>query len=80
MEKQRKQATLAKLQRTGRRHEELAMGTASRPHNTINAEYAEQVMVRDKIVEVAKTLLEKYDHLELLWNEVFSWLEVPRPT
>jgi len=78
VEKQRNLAGILKLQRTGKRYDELAMGTGPPPSANVRSQHAEQTALRNRVGEVVKVLHEAYPQLEPLWEEFYVWLEVPQ--
>jgi len=75
--KQRNLAALLKVQRKGKRYDELSLGTGPPPPGNIRAQYAEQLALKNKAVDVVKVLHDAYPQLERLWAEFYTWLEVP---
>merc|ERR1711972_518364 len=77
--KQRNLATILRLQRAKMRYEELAMGTGPQPPTRdMHGPYQEQIMQRNKIVNIVKVLHDACPQLESLWDEFYTWLDVPR--
>merc|ERR1740120_355857 len=76
VEKQRDLAGVLKLQRAGKRFDELAMGTGPPPSANVRAQHADQTALTNRIVEVVKVLHEAYPQLEPLWDEFYIWLNV----
>lgn len=77
VEKQRNLAALLKVQRTGRRYDELSMGTGPPPPGNARAQHAEQLALGAKTAEIVRVLHDAYPQLERLWAEFYAWLEVP---
>merc|ERR1712151_783352 len=77
--KQRNLATILKLQRAKMRHEELSMGTGPQPPTRdMRGPFQEQLMQKNKIINVVKVLHDACPQLEALWDEFYIWLDVPR--
>lgn len=77
VEKQRNLAALLKVQRTGKRYDELSMGTGPPPPGNVRAQYTEQLAQKNKTVDIVNVLHDAYPQLERLWGEFYAWLEVP---
>merc|ERR1719221_1555538 len=76
VEKQHNLADLLKLQRAGKRCDELALGTGPPPAANVRQVHSEQLALKRKIEDVIKVLHDAYPQLEPLWAEFYSWLEV----
>lgn len=76
VEKQRNLSDLLKLQRAGKRCDELSMGTGPPPAGNVRQQHSEQLALKRKTVDVIKVLHDAYPQLEPLWAEFYSWLEV----
>jgi chromosome segregation ATPase len=77
--KQRNLASILRLQRAKMRYEELAMGTGPQPPTRdMRGVYQEQLMSKNKIINVVKVLHDACPQLESLWDEFYTWLDVPR--
>mmetsp|Transcript_60345 Transcript_60345/g.174163 ORF Transcript_60345/g.174163 Transcript_60345/m.174163 type:complete len:884 (-) Transcript_60345:118-2769(-) len=76
VEKQRNLANILKMQRAGKRSDELAMGTGPPPPANIRVQHADQLSMRNKVVDMVKTLHDTYGQLEPLWFELYGWMEV----
>jgi len=77
VEKQRNLAALLKVQRRGKRYDELSMGTGPPPPPNARAQYTEQLALKNKTVDIVNVLHDAYPQLERLWGEFYTWLEVP---
>jgi len=77
VEKQCNLAGILKIQRAGKRHDEMSMGTGPPPPGNVRQQHAEQVVLKNKTVEIVKVLHDAYPQLEPLWAEFYEWLEVP---
>jgi len=75
VEKQRNLSAILKLQRTGKRYDELAMGTGPPPPANIRAQHGEQAVMKNRITEIVRVLHDAYPQLEPLWVEFYVWLE-----
>merc|ERR1712228_32603 len=76
VEKQRNLANLLKLQRAAKRMDEMSMGTGPPPPQNVRTQYAEQMSLKNKTIDIVKVLADAYPQLEQLWAEFFTWLEV----
>merc|ERR1712216_780567 len=77
--KQRNLARILRLQRAKIRYEELAMGTGPQPPTgDLRGHFEEELMQKNKIVNIVKVLHDACPQLEILWDEFFTWLDVPR--
>jgi len=78
VEKQRNLASLLRLQRSGKRYEEVASGSGSHVASAASARASiqEQMLAKNKVVDMIKVLHDAYPQLELLWTEFYKWLGV----
>merc|ERR1711879_532986 len=73
--KQRNLSSLLKLQRTKTRFDELSMGTGPPPPGNVRALVQEQLMLKNKVVDVVRVLHDAYPQLETLWDEFYTWMD-----
>merc|ERR1719399_269607 len=77
--KQRNLASILRLQRSKMRYEELTMGTGPQPPTRdMRGAFQDQLMQKNKIINVVKVLHDACPQLESLWDEFYTWLDVPR--
>merc|ERR1711904_656593 len=76
VQKQRNLATLLKNQHAAKRYEEIAANAGRQVSGASGAAIQEQMLLKNKIVDMIKVMHDAYPQLELLWNDFYGWLGV----
>merc|ERR1712014_556780 len=75
--KQRNLTIILQMKRAKMRYDELAMGSGPQPPTRdMNPVYQEQVMQKNRIVNIVRVLHDSCAHLDSLWTEFYTWLDV----
>merc|ERR1719387_1952840 len=76
IQKQRNLANLLRLQRAGKRCEDLAAGQGVGPPANVRQQMSEQLVLKKNIEDVIRVVHDAYPQLEAVWGEYYSWLDL----